>query len=233
MVSVIIPTYNEEVAIAANLDRLRSVRGDFEVIVADGRSTDRTREQVETRQPTFPHPLLWLPTERHRARQLNRGAEIARGNTLLFLHADGLLAVDGIEALQAALDDRKEVVGGNFDLRFDDESAWGRLFTWINRRRRRAFGIYYGDSAIFVRRAVFDRLGGFRPIPIMDDYEFVRRLERSGRTLCVPSVVTVSSRRWRQRGVLRTIWTWFAIQSLYSVGVEPRRLERWYRAVRG
>ncbi|HEV2176546.1 MAG TPA: TIGR04283 family arsenosugar biosynthesis glycosyltransferase [Terriglobia bacterium] len=230
MVSIIIPTYNEEIALAANLDSLRRVRGDFEVIVADGRSTDRTREQVETRQATFPRPMLWLSAERPRALQLNRGAEIARGDSLLFLYADALLASDAIEALCAALE-REDIVGGNFNLRYEEESDWARLFTWINRHRR-AFGIYYGDSAIFVRRAVFDRLGGFRPIPIMDDYEFVRRLERSGRTVCLHSVVTVSSRRWRRQGVLRTLWSWFVIQSLYSMGVEPRRLDRWYRPVR-
>lgn len=230
MVSVIIPTYNEESAILLALGALARAGGEFEVIVVDGESTDCTRQLVEQCLPIFPQPLRLIAAPRHRARQLNAGAKEARGDVLLFLHADVVFPCQGIEALERVLQ-TPGVVGGNFDLVFEGCSTWSRLFTWVNRVRRR-FGIYYGDSGIFVRREVFERLGGFRPIPIMDDYEFVRRIERVGKTTVVPARLLVSDRRWREQGVLHTLWSWFWVQALYSLGVPPRFLVRWYRPVR-
>lgn len=230
MTSLIIPTYNEEAGIVRTLEQLRQARGSFEVIVVDGESTDATRTRAEFLIPDFPRPLRVIAAESNRALQLNRGAQVAHGETLLFLHADALFPPEAIEAVEAALEEGN-VVGGNFSLEFEDDSRWGRFFTWVNRVRR-TFGIYYGDSALFVRRDVFARLGGFKPIPIMEDYEFVRRMEKAGRTVCLPPVLRVSDRRWRLQGVLRTMWCWFWIQTLYSLGVPPKYLARWYRPVR-
>jgi rSAM/selenodomain-associated transferase 2 len=230
MVSVIIPTYNEESAILLALGALARAGGEFEVIVVDGESTDRTRRLVEECIPIFPQPLRLIAAPRHRALQLNAGAKEARGDVLLFLHADVVFPCQGIETPERVLQ-MPAAVGGNFDLAFEGRSTWSRLFTWVNRVRRR-FGIYYGDSGIFVRREVFERLGGFRPIPIMDDYEFARRMERAGKTTFVPARLLVSDRRWREQGVLHTLWSWFWVQALYSLGVPPRFLVRWYRPVR-
>ncbi|MBI1941664.1 MAG: TIGR04283 family arsenosugar biosynthesis glycosyltransferase [Acidobacteria bacterium] len=230
MVSVIIPTHNEASVIQRTLAHLSRVRGDFEVIVVDGESTDRTRARVERLIPSFPRPLRVIRAPRHRARQLNRAAREARGDTLLFLHADVLVPPDAIEVLEAGLAGQP-FIGGNFDLVFTGDSWWSRFFTWANRARRK-FGIYYGDSGIFVRRTVFERLGGFKPIPIMDDYEFVRRLERLGRTVCLPATLKVSDRRWRERGIPRTLLSWIWIQTLFSAGVPAEFLARWYQPVR-
>lgn len=180
MVSIIIPTYNEAEIIAPTLARLSRLRGDFEVIVADGASTDRTAAIVESRLRSYPRVLWVLACERPRAVQLNRAAELAHGDVLLFLYADVSLAEEALDSIERVLA-RSEVVGGNFEIAFEGNDFWSRFFTWGNRVRRR-FGIYYGDSAVFVRRSVFEQLGGFKPIPIMDDYEFIRRLKRCGRT---------------------------------------------------
>jgi rSAM/selenodomain-associated transferase 2 len=230
MVSVVIPTYNEADGIVPTLEHLSRARGTFEVIIVDGESTDGTPASVETLVPAFPRPLRLLRAERNRARQLNRAVAAAGGGALLFLHADALLAPEAIESLEAALRD-DAVVGGNFDVAFEGHSGWNRFFTWANRLRRR-FGIYYGDSALFVRREVFERLGGFKSIPIMDDYEFVRRLERAGRTVCLSPRVRVSDRRWRVQGVFRTLWSWVVVQVLYSLGVPPQLLAHCYPPVR-
>ncbi len=230
MVSVIIPTYNEEKAIGATLEYLRRARGDFEVIVVDGGSQDSTRERIESLTPGFPRRLGLITTELNRAVQLNRAAALARGNAHLFLHADALLPPEAIENLENALRN-ESIVGGNFRLAFDGNSGWSRFFTWVNHLRR-AIGIYYGDSGLFVRREVFRDLGGFKPLPIMDDYEFVRRMEKFGRTAYLPSVVIVSDRRWRVQGVFRTLLSWVWVQGLYSMGVPARYLARWYRPVR-
>jgi rSAM/selenodomain-associated transferase 2 len=230
MVSIIIPTYNEASGIVAMLERLNCLRGQFEVIVADGESTDATCSLAMAASVHATYPLRLVRCERNRGWQLNRGAELARGETLLFLHADVQLAPEAIQGLEVALRD-PGCVGGNFHLVFEGDDFWSRVFTWVNRVRRR-WGIYYGDSGVFVRRAEFEAMGGFKPFPIMDDYEFVRRLERRGRTVCLPSVVRASGRRWRAQGVARTLLSWVFIQGLYSVGVPPKRLARWYKPVR-
>ncbi len=230
MVSLIIPTYNEERTIVKLLEHLRHAPGHFEVIVADGESTDETRASVEAMIPRFPCPLRVITAERNRAAQLNRAAEVAYGDTLLFLHADAFVPATAIDTLASVLDE-KPIVGGNFNLAYEGDSGWSRFFTWVNRVRR-VFGIYYGDSGLFVRRTAFAHLGGFRAIPIMDDYEFIRRMEKYGRTVCLPPVVIASDRRWRVQGVFRTLLSWFWVQALYSLGVPPKYLARWYKPVR-
>ena len=229
MVSIIIPTYNESDSITATLGTLARARGDFEVIVADGSSTDGTGEQVVSLIPGFPRPLKVVQYPRNRALQLNGAANVAGGNTFLFLHADVTFPADGVEALEEALED-PSLIGGNFQIVFEGDSPVEKCFTWAYRVRR-PFGIYYGDSGIFVRRAVFEQMAGFKPIPIMDDYEFVRRLERSGPTVCLAPALTVSDRRWRVQGLFRTLASWVWIQTLYSLGVPAEHLARWYGPV--
>lgn len=230
MVSIIIPTYNEATSILTVLDRLARVRGDFEVLVADGSSTDRTREIVREITGTYPRALRLSESVRHRATQLNEAARQASGDIFLFLHADMLVPPETIESIEQSLRDAA-VVGGNFQIVFEGETFVERLFTWCYRVRR-PFGIYYGDSGVFVRRSIFERLGGFKPIAIMDDYEFIRRLERAGRTVCLKPPMLVSDRRWRVQGLVGTLSSWVWIQTLYSLGVPAERLARWYGPVR-
>jgi rSAM/selenodomain-associated transferase 2 len=230
MVSVVIPTYNEEASIAAVLDRLKRVRGDFEVLVADGSSTDRTAEIVRELAGAYPHPLHLVESVRNRAVQLNQAAQQAGGDSLLFLHADIFVPAETVEAVERSLCD-PAVIGGNFQIVFEGNTFVESFFTWCYRVRR-PFGIYYGDSGVFVRREIFDRLGGFNPIPIMDDYEFVRRMERAGRTVCLDPPMLVSDRRWRVQGLLPTLFSWVWIQTLFSLGVPAEHLARWYAPVR-
>ena len=244
-VSIIIPTYNEQSQIESMVRSLPAFDGSFEILVADGESTDRTPQIVSNLQREFPQHLRLIRCERGRAVQLNRGAAEARGETLLFLHADVRLPKEALRILQGGLA-RDGVVGGNFDIEFGDmelgeiESGgagfgradfWDKIFTLINRRRR-WFGIYYGDSGIFVRRKVFDSLRGFCPMPIMEDYDFARRLEKAGHTLFLRPPLRVSSRRWRVQGVAATLWSWVVIQGLYLLGVSPERLAGMYKPVR-
>lgn len=230
MVSIVIPTYNEATSIIAVLDRLKHVRGDFEVLVADGNSTDLTRQIVREMAVAYPRPLRMVESVRNRALQLNDAARQAHGDVFLFLHADMLVPRETVQAVEQSLCD-PEVVGGNFQIVFAGDTAVERFFTWCYRVRR-PFGIYYGDSGVFVRREVFERLDGFKPIPIMDDYEFVRRLEHTGRTVCLNPPMLVSDRRWRVQGLFPTLFSWVWVQTLYSLGVPASHLARWYRPVR-
>lgn len=228
MISVIIPTYNEESTIEGLLRQLRAQGSGCEILVADGASTDRTVALAE-------RTARVLVSEPNRGLQLNRAAHQARGDVLLFLHADVHLPVGALAALEQAMAD-PTVAGGSFSLEFVGDGLPARVFTLIDRWRR-PFGIFYGDAGLFVRRLVFERLGGFQEWPVLEDYEFVRRLLKAGRTICLPQRLAASSRRWKAgadgRGRLwRTMAAWFFIQVFFFLRVPPRWLARWYPPVR-
>ncbi len=230
MISIIIPVYNEEAIIKQTLSGLAALAGNFEVIVVDGQSSDSTRRRVNEMAGAFPRPLRIVSSPPGRALQMNAGARIAEGDILLFLHADVELSDGSLQSLEAAMADPR-CVGGNFDLIFVGETVVSRVFTWIYHIRR-PFGIYYGDSGIFVRKRLFEAMGGYKSIPIMEDYEFVRRLERTGHTAFLQPRLRVSSRRWQVQGLIPALFSWVVIQTLFSLGVSPWRMANWYRPVR-
>lgn len=228
MISVIIPTFNEESSLEGLLTELRQQAPGTEVIVADGSSTDATVALAAR------HARV-VVSERRRGRQLNLAARVARGEILCFLHADVRLPENALAAVERVMEE-PEVIGGTFSLEFSGDGWPARIFTWINAWRR-WFGVFYGDQGIFVRRTVFERLGGFREWPLLEDYEFARRLLQAGRTVCLPERLRLSSRRWlagrdgRSR-LGRTLASWFFLMSFYFLGVPPELLARWYLPIR-
>ena len=226
LVSILIPTLDEQRELPALLDHLAALHGRWEVVIADGGSRDAT---LTIARAHATEPLV-VRAGGGRAAQLNAAAREASGDVLLFLHADSRLPRDAYASLAEAW--RSDDVGGNFALGFDGDGTFERVLGAVYRHQRR-LGYYYGDSSVWVRREHFDALGGFREIPIMDDYDFVRRLERGpGRTRCLPGPATTSARRWRSLGIPRTVLAWCAIRWLYVAGVSPARLARLYRIVR-
>lgn len=229
MIAVIIPTLNESSTIARTLTR--TVALDFdEIIVSDGGSTDPTIPMVQAccaRVPTV--RLVTAPTGR--ARQLNEGVKACSSDVVLFLHADTELPPTAKTVIESALGN-PGCVGGRFDVRFDQPSRWGAVISWCMNRRSRLTGIATGDQAIFVRRQIFEQMGGFPDIPLMEDIEFSRRLKRRGPTAALTDCVTTSFRRWKKTGPLRTILLMWTLRFLYWLGVSPARLNQWYRAVR-
>lgn len=224
-IAVIIPVLNEEAAIAETLRRTAGLGFD-EIIVVDGGSSDRTRALVESLDLA---QVLTSPAGR--ARQLNAGAKACRSDVLLFLHADTLLPDGARDAIAKALAD-PDVVGGRFDVRFDSPSTWGRMISASMNLRSRMTRISTGDHALFVRRRLFERIGGFSDIPLMEDVEFTTRLKHTGPTLALRETVTTSFRRWKQQGPLRTILLMWTLRFLYWIGISPFRLARFYMTVR-
>jgi rSAM/selenodomain-associated transferase 2 len=235
-ISVIIPTLNEEAALPVTLDHTFRL-GFSEIIVADGGSTDRTRDVVlqfalsRPRAAIVDCPVMALTTQAGRAHQMNAGAELSRSDALLFLHADTILP-DGAKCeILEALGERS-CVGGRFDVRFDRPSRLGRVISMMMNIRSRLSGIATGDQAIFVKRDVFHRMRGYSPIPLMEDLDFSRRLKRQGRVAALRETVTTSYRRWAQRGPVRTMVRMWIIRLLYWLGVTPRVLSRFYTDAR-
>jgi len=220
---------NEERAIARTLDAIAAgasgaavtVEVIVEVIVVDGGSSDRSRDEARPRCAS----LLVAPCGL--ARQMNAGAAAAKGDALVFVHADTLVPPGFAGDIAAALDD-PAVVGGRFDLRLDDDAPLLRFIGWLISARSRLSRTGTGDQAIFVRRAVFERLGGYRDIAVCEDLDLSRRLKRAGRVACLRSRVTTSARRWRKHGVLATTMRMWFIRAAFLLGVPPARLAHLY-----
>ena len=225
-VSVIIPTLDEEAALGATLDALARLRGPVEVIVVDGGSRDRTLTLARS------HGARAFLAGRGRGVQMHAGAREAAGDVLWFLHADTLAPADAAERIAEALSD-PAVVGGNFRLRFDGARLAARFLTALQPLFG-LMGLVYGDSGIFVRRREYERIGGFRPFPLFEDLDLVRRLRLRGRVVRVPATLVTSSRRFEGgRSFTLAFVRWVALQGLYCLGVPPNTLARHYAAVRG
>jgi rSAM/selenodomain-associated transferase 2 len=224
IISIIIPTLNEAAGIADAVGRARAVQP-AEVIVVDGGSTDGTLDLARQAGAD-----VCLTSERGRANQQNIGAAASRGDVLLFLHADCWLEPGSLAAINAALCD-SACVGGCFQQRID---ADGIRYRWLERGdalRVKLWTLAYGDQGIFVRKSVFDRLGGFPPLRFMEDLFFMKRLRREGRFVLLDERLHVSARRWQQHGVVRqTVRNWI-LTALAQAGVSPDRLARFYSHV--
>lgn len=222
--SIIIPTLNEEHQLAATVASARAPAV-VEIIVADGGSSDATVACARS----LVGDVVTGPCGR--AAQMNAGARLARGDVLLFLHADTRLPPAFDAAILLALADPRRV-GGRFDVHLMPSSFLLWLTGELMNIRSRMSGIATGDQAIFVRREIFARMGGFSNIPLMEDIAFSRTLKRYGLIACLRERVVTSSRRWRRDGVVRTVLLMWSLRLLYFCGVSPHRLHRWYADTR-
>jgi len=218
--SIVMPVLNEAADIEAALRALAPFRArGVEVIVVDGGSCDGTAE--------LSRPLAdcVISAPRGRATQMNAGAAVARGDVLLFLHADTRLPGDADRLVLDGLT-HSDRTWGRFDVRFDGGGLG--LIAFMMNWRSRLSGIATGDQAMFVSRAAFDAAGGFPLIALMEDVALSARLKRFGRPLCLAVRVATSGRRWRKHGVLRTILLMWKLRLAFYFGADPVRLAQAY-----
>src|SRR5262249_38463878 len=194
---------------------------DVELIVVDGGSRDATAAIARR------HADRVLDAPRGRAGQMNAGAVVARGEVLLFLYADTRLPTGYAASIARALE-RAEVVGGRFDVRLDAPGAVFRLTEWLINARSRMTRVATGDQAIFVRPTVFERIGGYPLVPLMEDIALTRAVKRLGPPVALRDRVVTSARRWQRHGVVRTVLLMWGLRAAYYAGISPARLARLY-----
>jgi len=224
-VSVIIPTLNEEQSIGATLEAIAQVKGEFEVIVADGGSKDRTIEIARQ------FGARVIASDQGRGTQMHNGARAARGQTFLFLHADTVAPGDLVMQIIKALLSDETALGGNCDIRFDGTSHAASFMTWLYPKLGN-LGLCYGDSGIFVRASVYKEIGGFNSFPLFEDLDFIKRLKKRGRMIHLPIELVTSPRRFEGRRFPFTFARWSILQALYWIGVSPRTLSKLYAPLR-
>jgi rSAM/selenodomain-associated transferase 2 len=219
--SVVIPALNEAGQIAETLSTLARTPN-VEIIVVDGGSTDATAAVAQAAG------VRVLAARPPRSIQMNAGAAAAGGDILLFLHADTRLPVGFEEQIRQILA-RSRVAAGAFRLKIDGNQRGLEIMERVANWRSRFLQMPYGDQALFMRRSTFWELGAFPPIPIMEDFELVRRLKRRGRVALAPGCAETSARRWLRLGTVRTWLINQGIIGAYYAGVSPHRLAVWYR----
>ena len=224
-IAIVVPVYNEADSVLKTLSALACYRAKgHRIIVVDGGSTDSTPEL------SAPFADGVIRSSKGRAFQQNAGAKLAEADVLLFLHADTALPDHADKLLVEALSGGK--VWGRFDVSIAGR-PWGlKLISALMNIRSRLTGIATGDQAIFVRKSVFEQLGGFPEIPLMEDIELSKRLKRFGRPVCIRNKVITSGRRWETDGLCKTVLLMWKLRLLYFLGVSPDRLAKLYRDTR-
>ena len=223
-ISIIVPALNEAECITGMLRSLQQLEGEKEIIVVDGGSSDETRSFASAQG------VKVLSAPAGRGTQMHVGALEASGDVLWFVHADTVPPAHALNEICRHLED-PSIVGGNFGLLFDGSSRAAKQLTAIYPMLR-ILGLCYGDSGIFLRREIYDQIGGFRALALFEDLDLLRRLRRSGRFVHLSCRIHTSSRRFEQRNFALVWLHWTTLQILYWCGIPPNWLARWYRHVR-
>lgn len=220
-ISVIIPVINEEINLSATLKSLQLFRSQgHEIIVVDGGSVDNSVSIAQDHADTV------IVSQPGRAMQMNNGASVATGDVFLFLHADTFLPVEADALIAEGPDDS---FWGHFDIRLSGRNIVFRLIEWFINHRSRLSSIATGDQAIFVARKLFNDVGGFPEIKLMEDIAISRLLKCIVTPVCLKAPVLTSSRRWEEKGIASTVLLMWRLRLLYFLGVSPDKLSRMYR----
>jgi len=219
-----VPVLNEADQINPLIEHIHSqgFRRLYEVIVVDGDPQGGTVRIIQDKDVTA------ITTEKGRGRQMNAGAAVARGEILIFLHADTKLPDGALEKISRTLEDQN-YVGGAFDFRIDSDRLFLKYIAARASLRSRWNRIPYGDQAIFIRKKYFDQIGGYKEIPLMEDVDLMRRIKKDGKQIVIlADKVITSARRWESEGALYTTLRNQILVRLFYLGVSPHRLAKYY-----
>lgn len=224
MISVIIPVLNEESTIKGALDHLFAFDDDLEIIVVDGGSRDKTVEVAK-------ELAVVVRSKQGRALQMNTGAGRATGDVLFFQHADCRPEKGAFTEILRLLRDPR-VVGGALTYDVDKRSIVYRNHVFWSNLRARTSNIFLGDHGVFVRKGVFDQIGGYPHIPLMEDVALCKMLKTRGRLVQAKSKMLASTRRFDEEGFVRTVLMMWKNRLLYRLGTDPEKLTSGYRNIR-
>jgi rSAM/selenodomain-associated transferase 2 len=230
--SIVIPVLNESGRINSLVEGVLSFAGgeSFEVIVVDGGADGGTVGSIGDVGSAGDVAVKTLVSERGRGRQMNAAAKIAKGDVLVFLHADTQLPDGAFANISRVLEDGK-YVGGAFDLGVDTNNIILKAIVAVSRFRNRLTRMPYGDQAFFIRRDYFESLGGFAEIALMEDVELMRRIKRRGDKICIlRDRVKTSARRWEKEGIVYGTIRNIILVNLFYLGVDPDKLARYYKS---
>jgi len=221
-ISIVIPVLNEAEALRRHLPLLQDFRAQgHELIVVEGGQETVAEEE-------FAHWAdQWLRSAPGRATQMNTGAVKASGEVLLFLHIDTQLPAEGLTPVAKAFEQLRHV-WGRYDVRLSGDKAVFRVIEFMINLRSRVSGVATGDQTLFMRRSVFEQIGGFPDVPLMEDVAISKLLRAKAPPVCLREKVTTSSRRWEKHGVTKTVWLMWKIRLLYFFGVAPAKLRDLY-----
>ena len=222
--AIVVPLLNEAQLIQRHMQRFKALPCD-ELYFVDGGSNDATCQIV------MEAGVSLLSSVKGRSVQMNAGAASCKSDILLFIHADTLLSSSDIELIKKVMQDKK-IVGGRFDIRLSGDAFAFRIIEFFINWRSRITKISTGDQCQFVRRSVFEEMGGFPKQALMEDIEFSKRLKGYGKVACLKNKVLTSSRRWEKHGIIRTVWLMWKLRFLYAWGKSPKALAEMYRNAR-
>ena len=225
VISVIIPVLNEEKTIVDTLEHVNGLAAKKELIVVDGGSIDQTPQLAEGLADKVCH------TKAGRGHQMNYGAQVANGDILFFLHSDSWLESGSLLALREVMKDQT-IAGGCFSLKIADDSWPLRFISWTSNLRAKYLNLIFGDQGIFVRKDIFEKVGGYPEIELMEDWEFSRQLAKGRKLVQLDHQIYTSARRWKEQGIWQTIWLMHKIKFLYLMGVKPAKLKDIYHDAR-
>ena len=224
MISVIVPIYNEEEILSKRSAIFRNIARVADLIFVDGKSSDKSADIASQYGKV-------IGGERGRARQMNTGAREAAGDILFFLHADNAVGPEAINSIEKEIR-QNGAVGGCLTQRLDKNGVIFRLIEWQGNNRARRTKIFYGDQGIFVRKDVFERIGGFPDVPIFEDVLFTQKIKGEDKTTVMPDKIMVSARRWEKRGIFRTTVMFTTFLIMFKMGYPLGKIKKLYEDLR-
>ncbi|KYK34214.1 MAG: hypothetical protein AYK22_05600 [Thermoplasmatales archaeon SG8-52-3] len=223
MISIITPILNESKNIKPFLNHLNTLEGDFELLFVDGGSTDNTISMVENNKKIFNKNLKLIKTSQGRGKQMNEGAKIAEGNILLFLHVDCTLERDTIKVIEEVLKSIK-IIGGGMIQAFSNPDFFLRFISKYGNFRVRINKVFFGDYGIFVKKDIFEKIGGYDDIIFLEDVELCKKMKKYGELIQINRKITTSPRRFQSLGKFRVTLMFITALLINIVGIRPKFL---------